>query len=408
MRIIRITTNYSSYLEQFYLQRPDLKSEPYDRQYQTLMADCFGWADFWTHALQPLGYEVWEPVGNAEAMQKAWAQEHGVSYDKDTWLYEVLAAQIRSFQPEILFVDDYSTYTYDFLQAVRQQCSSIKLVVGWCGAPYQDASVFHAYDLVLSNIPELVTHFRKMGHRAEHLHHAFDPRILTRLAQSPEPCIDFSFIGSLFKGIHTQREQLLKTLVEQTPLTIFAHVYCPPLYKYVLQRSLYRIVQASRKFPGIESWLLAIPVIEKYSHLQEPPDMSQYIDHHIVRRAQSPVFGMRMFQTLHDSAVTLNNHIDISRHSASNMRLFEATGIGTCLLTDQQDNLGELFTPELEVITYYSSEDCLEKVRWLLNHPTARKTIAKSGQQRTLRDHTFAQRAMQLDEILRKSLKACS
>mgnify|MGYP001025541122 CR=1 FL=1 len=70
MRLSRITTNYFSYLKQFYAQRPELKEKTYAVQYQTLMSDCYMWADFWTNPLGKLGYEVWEPVGNAEPMQK--------------------------------------------------------------------------------------------------------------------------------------------------------------------------------------------------------------------------------------------------------------------------------------------------------------------------------------------------
>jgi spore maturation protein CgeB len=35
-----------------------------------------------------------------------------------------------------------------------------------------------------------------------------------------------------------------------------------------------------------------------------------------------------------------------------------------------------------------------------------RKVIAKAGQARTLKDHAFAQRAIQLHEIIRKALSA--
>jgi spore maturation protein CgeB len=86
------------------------------------------------------------------------------------------------------------------------------------------------------------------------------------------------------------------------------------------------------------------------------------------------------------------------------MRLFEATGVGTCLLTDWKDNLPKLFEPEKEVVTYKSVEECIEKVKWLLDHPQEREAIAKAGQARTLKDHTFAQRAIQLDEIIKRQL----
>ena len=84
------------------------------------------------------------------------------------------------------------------------------------------------------------------------------------------------------------------------------------------------------------------------------------------------------------------------------MRLFEVTGVGTCLLTDWKKNIGELFEPDKEIVTYSSLEECSEKVKWLRNNPKACKEIAEAGQARCLRDHTFAQRVLELDEIIRK------
>jgi spore maturation protein CgeB len=52
----------------------------------------------------------------------------------------------------------------------------------------------------------------------------------------------------------------------------------------------------------------------------------------------------------------------------------------------------------------WAVNECIEKVKWLLEHPQERELIAKAGQARTLKDHTFAQRAVQLDEIIRKAL----
>jgi spore maturation protein CgeB len=78
--------------------------------------------------------------------------------------------------------------------------------------------------------------------------------------------------------------------------------------------------------------------------------------------------------------------------------------VGTCLVTEWRKNLSEFFEPDKEVVTYRSPEECLEKIKWLLEHPEECQAIAKSGQARTLKDHTFSQRAVQLDGII-KSLQ---
>jgi spore maturation protein CgeB len=112
-----------------------------------------------------------------------------------------------------------------------------------------------------------------------------------------------------------------------------------------------------------------------------------------------------MYQCLSDSQAVLNIHADSSPLHASNMRLFETTGIGTCLVTDWRQNINELFIEDEEVVTYRSIEDCVNKLKWLMNNPLQAEKIAERGQHRTLRDHTYDVRSTQLLEIIHKAMK---
>jgi len=88
--------------------------------------------------------------------------------------------------------------------------------------------------------------------------------------------------------------------------------------------------------------------------------------------------------------------------------LFEATGVGACLLTDWRENLSDLFEPDKEVLTYRSAAECVEKVNYILEHEDERLSIAAAGQLRTLREHTFDNRAARIDEIIRSVLTSTS
>jgi spore maturation protein CgeB len=111
-----------------------------------------------------------------------------------------------------------------------------------------------------------------------------------------------------------------------------------------------------------------------------------------------------MYQAIRDSRVVLNIHADSSPTHASNMRLFEITGAGACMLTDRKQNIADFFEPDREVVVYDGAQDCMEKALWLLGHPTERCRVAAAGQRRTLSDHTFARRAAVLDQIVRRAL----
>ncbi len=413
MRLLKLGIYYDIYLRSFYAKRPGLKSQPYSAQHDALINDCFGSADFWTNAFAKLNYETSDLIANAEFLQKSWANENGISFEEDNWLFEIAAAQIKRFRPDVLLVMDYSTFTADFIKNLRRECPSIRLVFGWCGAPYNDSSVFREWDIALSCVPELVAGFSSKGIRSHHINHAFAPRILKQLNLKSEPKVDFAFTGSIMKNhqFHLERERLLLELVKYTKLQIWSEVERPSFKQrrnVFARRKAHEIVAAARSAGVSEQLLTALPVVRKIAAWKAPPNLEQYVDERIARRTRAPVFGVEMFQKLRDARVVFNNHIDISPVSASNMRLFEATGVGACLLTDWKENLSELFEPDKEVLTYRSAEECVEKVKYILEHEDERRSIAAAGQLRTLREHTFDNRAARIDEIIRSVLNSAS
>ena len=388
MRLLKIGVYYSAYLNQFYARYPNLQHQAYPLQHAALINDCFGSSDFWTRALNKLGYETCDVIANAEPLQKMWAKEHGLVVDSSTWLFDITAAQVKAFQPDVLLVADYSTVTAEFLRTLKDACPSIRLILGWCGAPYHDDSVFRECDVVLSCVPELVRNFQDNGHLSRHVNHAFDARVLERI-HAEEAKADFVFLGSVFKAkdFHIDREKILSQLIRKTDLRIWSDISQPP--SQAPRRSLW-----SRLRRGSQHGFGSAKEILSSSHSVDP---------RLRGRSKPALFGLEMFQQLHDSRVALNTHIDISPTNASNMRLFEATGVGTCLLTDWKSNLAELFEIDAEVVAYRHVDECVEKVEYLLEHDADRRDIAAAGQRRTLRDHTFYHRAARIDDIIRES-----
>jgi spore maturation protein CgeB len=96
----------------------------------------------------------------------------------------------------------------------------------------------------------------------------------------------------------------------------------------------------------------------------------------------------------------VNCHIDLAGEYADNMRLFEAPGMGALLVTDWKVNLGEIYRVGDEVVAYRTPDECLELVEYYLTHEDERAAIARAGQARTLREHTYAHRAQELEKIM--------
>jgi spore maturation protein CgeB len=96
-----------------------------------------------------------------------------------------------------------------------------------------------------------------------------------------------------------------------------------------------------------------------------------------------------MLRVLAKSKITFHRRADLVDGCAGAMRLFEATGMGAMLLTDEDSDIGLVFEPGVEVVTYSSYEDCVEKIRYFLEHESERERIALKGQERTFNDHSL-------------------
>jgi spore maturation protein CgeB len=79
-------------------------------------------------------------------------------------------------------------------------------------------------------------------------------------------------------------------------------------------------------------------------------------------------------------------------------RIFEAAGAGACLVTDHWKGIETFFEPGKEILV---ARDAREIVGYLREVPAPRQTeIGKRMRERALRDHAYASRAKQVDEVL--------
>lgn len=403
LRIFILNAVYTAYLKKFYSTRPHLYGASFADHKRELDLDAFGWAGVWSHALAPYGYEVMEAPVNAGPAQKAWAGENGVGFREDRWLIEIVSAQIKHFRPDVVW---YNHSDFSLVDTIRRASPSVRKVMGWVGSAFDE--VRGGLDLVLTCAPESVERLRRMGFRACHLNHGFDTRIKDRLTGRGKT-MQVSFIGQILRGgqYHGMRERILKELVRRYDVQIFSPSadYTPGDFRLAAaKRGLFRVMQAALRLGVSRETLGRLPVAGRAAKWTEPPQ--SLVDPELKPALKPAAYGLEMYQVIRDSMITLNIHADSSPTHASNMRLFETTGVGACLLTDWKENMNELFEPGVEVVTYKTPGECLEKIKWLLDSPAEREAIARAGQERTLKEHTFARRAARLDQIIRKELGA--
>ena len=77
-------------------------------------------------------------------------------------------------------------------------------------------------------------------------------------------------------------------------------------------------------------------------------------------------------------------------------RNFEISGCGSFCLTEYADDLERYYEIGREVECFSSSNEAVEKIRYYLEHGAEREEIARAGHERTLRDHTYEKRFVEI------------
>lgn len=362
MRLLLFWSYYENYLSHLYATRPGLANQSYDEQLATILGDHFGWVPPVVRRMEELGFESRILVTNAKHLQATWARERNLPFDEGTWRRSIPMAQVREFSPDVLLIGSMFSYYGSYLKELRRHARS---VAAWIAVPVPAIVDLGGIDLVLTSHRHFLDDFRRRGLRAERMLPAFEPKVL-ELSGPATRDVDASFVGSLTWS-HQSRIDLLRSLDRSVPLSLW--VTFPP-------------------------W--------NWKHLARPGfPRAWWTARDLLRKSQGSVFGREMYAVLRRSRLTINVHLEAAGGLAGNMRMFEATGAGALLLTEEAPNLSEMFEPGVEVIPYRSPQHLLAEIQRLLASPDELARIAAAGQARTLRDHNTLLRANQLADYLR-------
>ncbi|WP_454626219.1 CgeB family protein [Bradyrhizobium cenepequi] len=385
MRILVLNADYPRFLAWLYRSQPGLENASYASQMAARNASLFASADFCSKNFTAWGHPAAEIHVNNPWLQAAWAREHGMAValaepstntgnKLPAWLLQAIApfkpmlrpfarkiglspkldaqaesillAQIEDFRPDLVLNQD--TFHIDTALMRRIKGIGKPILVGQIGISPTRGEDWSVYNLLISQLAATVNFFRGLGVRAEVSHLAFEPSVIDALPAAPDIDVDISFVGTV-SADHQQRIALLEAIASRYNLKLFGNIA-----------------------PGLPS--------------SSP----------LHRCFQGEAWGVDMYQALRRSRITLNSHIDMVGREAGNVRLFEATGVGTFLLTDFKDNLHTLLEPDQEVAVWRSVEDCIAKIDRYLADDAARQEIAAAGQRRTLAAHTYRERTRQI------------
>lgn len=370
MKVLIVDTCYPKFLADHY-RGQQIAGLPYAEQRSSLLAACFGTSDFYSRELTKLGCEAEEIIANCAPLQLQWAREQGL---RSAWqaaphrwtrsqlatrliarsgaLLSILLEQIRRARPDVLYVQDLNLLPPGLLHSLAGE---VRLIAGQIASPLPRKEILAGYHLILTSFPHYLARLRQAGAAAEYLRLGFHPSVLERVGPQ-EKRFACTFVGGISRD-HSRGVTQLEQVARKAEVDFFGY--------------------------GAEAL---------------SPDSPIRARHH------GEVWALDMYRVLAQSRITLNRHVDVAEGYANNMRLYEATGMGAMLLTDAKANLGELFEVGKEVVAWEDPEDLFEKICYYAGRPTERDAIARAGQQRTLRDHTYERRMIELVGILKQHL----
>lgn len=350
MKVCFLTSYYPPFLENFFKQY-DCSSLTYDQTLTKLLDQYFAETGALCYHTAKAGNETFLIIANSEILQKKWADENNIAYTNN-WYYEIPFAQIKTFKPDIFYLEYVIQFFGDFVKSVSSFC---KKIVSWISSPLDPNSKLNNIDLVFSSTPDFVETFRKQGISAEYMHPAFDVRILKEIKNPQPKTIPFSFVGG-WSDVHINRKIALKKLVKTTPIQMWGYNY--------------------KKNHSNREWSYYKNLISK-----ENSD--------ILKVYKGEAWGLEMYDIIQRSLITFNIHESLLKGYVGNMRMFEATGVGTMILNDEGTNLSSLFVPGTEIETYKTIEEAAEKVYYYIANPEKAIEIGKKAQQRTVSEYNY-------------------
>lgn len=366
MKILFISVYYPQFLASFYKKNTHfVENFTFEEHRKHILNELFGDCDFYSDGVRQNGHLAEDIIANDNHLQIKWAKENAFSgYNsidlfskipylqiliKPDWVDKILEAQISKISPDVLYFHDIEYFKPHFLHKLRKKY----FVVAQKASPIWRMSSFKAANVVFTSFPHFVNIFKREGINSEYLKLAFGKKVL-KVIPKQEHLYNCTFVGGISPH-HSRGVRILYDISKKIKLDVFGYG------KNTLDKS-----------------------------------SSLYKMHH------GEVWGKDMYKVLMQSNMTINRHIDIAGKYANNMRLFEATGSGTLLLTDNKINISEFFNVGKEIVVYKNADDLIKKIKYYSSHVNDLRNIAKAGQLRTLKDHNYKIRMKEMLHLLSK------
>ena len=343
---------------------------------------------------------------------------------KDENLYLKVFKIIKNINPSLIIIRNYEAINLDYFFNFKYENKMNFYTVLLCGFPIRYERFYSKFDKVIFRNPHLLKKYYNHCKSSNLIYHCFNSNVLKKinLKSFDEKKVNVSFQGSSYGQnflAHKKRYLYLFNLLEKNLLTASIHEKPSNFDNMVFTiYSLHKLF--GKKFDLLILNLLKIIITTNkiifkkfykrfeilYFHIKnfknkEDPNFYAGPLKKIFKDVKNEKFGNEYLEEINNSKISINIHTDAMENTTANIRLFEIPGMGSCQITEDTENLRELFIPEKEVITYSNLNDLQEKIIFLKKNYKKAKEIASAGYQKVVTEHTEINRIKEFNDLLK-------
>ena len=361
-RFLQINTFYPAYLSDFYAARPQLMTASYDAQIDALLDDGFADSHIFTRPLRKHGFETMQVIANNGISQGAWLREQGVATGDKVDSAMATLEQIEKFAPDIVYTTDVETLHAGFFRRLKKRPP---VIAGWRGFPLPAQTDLSCYDLILTSFDRIFDEAKARGAKHVERFHPGFPEDSPVIKEPRKITWDVVISGTVTHQ-HQRRIQIIEMLAEMSrdPSAPFSFGLFMP--------------NASALSPQTQA---------------------------LNRGAR---WANDMLRLLRSARIVVNIDVDAFGGQPPNMRLIEATGAGSFLITSHHPGLSAFFEPGKELETFRTPHELASKILYYLSQPAQCDEMAALAQARCLHDHGLRKRAAWFADLMRGALVRAS
>ena len=418
LRVINIS--YREIFRHFFKKNPQALQSSYNQLIEIFKLEHYHYFNSFEEAMVENGNMAEFIIYNFETLQDKWLQENQTiklqDSKKDDKLFKIFCLQLVKKKPDVLFFQHSTPFNISKLKEFKKDFPFIKKIIFHNGIPIENNNLKYV-DCVFAAVPYLVNYYKNQGAESTLVYHYFDTNIVNKLSKLHNYINDLIFIGktgALNDKNHIERLNYLIKILENDNIKFKCHSLEKERQEFLisklglkshLRKKLIKFLKNLNfgYFKNFKSDYLPKKVNNLIGDIFKN-EKKFYLHEIYENKVNLPLFGLEMYKELKQSKIIFNIHTNQSNYDCGNLRMFETTGIGSCLLTDYKKNIRELFIPDEEILTYKDYDEFSSKYFQLTSNNNLIKEISLKGQKKTFRQHSTKIRVEQINNLINKML----